>query len=81
MKEQLGFGGGSPHHIEITRYHSLNLNTYLCQTAFPSEIIAGSCCNGDFCAFPFIIRLNDSSLLQIWAQVPEDICAIEVNYC
>ena len=36
--------------------------------------------NNDFCAFLFTIMLNDSVVLRLYLQVPEDIGAIEDNY-
>ena len=36
--------------------------------------------DNDFCASLFIILFNDYLLLRLGAQVPEDICAVEVNY-
>ena len=37
-------------------------------------------CYNDICASLFVIMLNDSGLLRLCAQVPQDIGAIEVNY-
>ena len=64
--------------IKVVLLLGIKLVCHLITSIHKSSVVP--CCDDDFCISLFMITLNDSVLLRLGAQVPEDIGAIEVHY-
>ena len=67
-------------HLKLLLFSEKKLKTFIpnCISTIKCSVVPRS--DTDFCASLFTIMFNDSVLLRLLAQVPEDIDAIEVNY-